>query len=386
MANSFVAGAKLRPDKTVASVREVRARVASALDRPAREITVKDVGRSPSCLTLRCTGFQGERRYFAKIFLTDQYPVARRFFTPWEEEVDSGWLPVRSTSEQIEAEWAMTQRVSAFAQGAAVPTPLGRSLGARTIVWEKAEGKRLDRIAAHSIWTDARGRIGALGAFQAGRWLRSLHAASALCVQFVNLAEGIQKFEGTLPKRKGADLQYCLAALRILKGLLSSLPSGGLELPVALNHGDFCPANVLWDEQTRQLAVVDYELACFQPVAYDLFSFISELRAQLLRPHISRALVQNWESAFWNGYGEVSPELRMAVDALAHSRIYYYSLARLLTRGRRRGWIRGAVATLYRLVLEPYVRAKRLEQAPWFRPGEFVHEAPRTASGATKSE
>ncbi len=368
-------------DTTVATVQEARARVASALGRSAREVTVKNVGRSPSCLTLRCTGLHRGRGYFAKIFLTDRYPVAQRFFVPWEEDnADSS--RVRSTSEQIEAEWTMTQRISAFARSAAVPVPLGKSLGARTIVWEKAEGERLDRIAAHSLWKDAKGLMSARGVFQAGKWLKSLHAASKLSPQFVNIAEGIEKFESTLFRREGANLQYCLAALRVLKSLLLNLPAGGLEVPVALNHGDFCPANILWDGQARQLAVVDFELAGFQPVAYDLFSFISDLRAQLLRPYVSAALVRNWESAFWNGYGETSPELRMAVDALAHSRIYYYNFARLLTRGRRRGWIKGAIATLYRLGLEPYVKTQRLEKIPYSRPGEFTDETARKVSAS----
>ena len=146
--------------------------------------------------------------------------------------------------------------------------------------------------------------------------------------------------------------------------------TGSFEVPVALTHGDFCLANLLWKATGKQLAVIDFELSGFRPVYYDLFALISDLRAMLLNPMIPKSVIQLWEESFWRGYGETSTEVTAFVKGLALARVFYYHFSRLLTRRERKGLIGGINAQLYRTFLEDRIITQRLDLPP-----DFVHSS-----------
>jgi phosphotransferase family enzyme len=373
------------PDIAVRETNEIRERVACALTAKCSSISVRRCDRSPSRLAVRCTGRAGEKRFFAKIFLTKLYPIPRRFPLPWED-AENALAESRSVSKQIEIEWEMTHKVRAFS-GGSVPAPLGRSREARTIVWEEASGIRMDRLATRPWRRSGERESAARGLYRAGQWLRSLHGSTLCSDETIDLNAGIRRLGAVLSICGGAERKYVSVAHCILQSLVDRLGASSVPVPVSLTHGDFCPANLLWDEEADSLAVVDFELADFRPASYDLFSVISHLRARLLNPLISERTIEEWESSFWRGYGEVSPELFLIVRSLALARIYYHHLPRLLTRGKRRGRIASFNALLYRAFFERILTARRfgfppelVSPYPWASQNSFRGSAPKVAN------
>ncbi|HET7212141.1 MAG TPA: hypothetical protein VFL79_01015, partial [Terriglobia bacterium] len=114
---------------------------------------------------------------FAKILLADPYPIPPRFRVPWESPLRST-MPVRPITEQINTEWEMTIQMLRLSGGHSVPVPLGRSLAARTIVWEEAGGTSLVRTLKWSRWRNSMAEAGANALLKAGGWLRTVHEAS----------------------------------------------------------------------------------------------------------------------------------------------------------------------------------------------------------------
>ena len=127
---------------------DVKGRVSCALGADPSEVAIANFGYSPSRNVARCTGHWKERRFFAKLFLADPHPVAARFSAPWEVP-RSKPEPTRAVEDQIETEWYMTHKMHQLSRGCCVPAPLGKSIQARTVVWEEAEGTPLMR-GSHS--------------------------------------------------------------------------------------------------------------------------------------------------------------------------------------------------------------------------------------------
>jgi hypothetical protein len=79
-----------------------------------------------------------------------------------------------------------------------------------------------------------------------------------------------------------------------------------------------------------------------------------------INPLIPQRVILGAERSFWDGYGSIPEEIPVLVGALASARIFYYSLPRLSSRRKRRGWLKGMTASLYQKFLENIVASRRL--------------------------
>lgn len=357
-------GMNIRTDMTLRGSNDVRERIACALCARTQSVTVERYGYNTSRLAVCCSGAWKGKRLFAKILLADPYPVPPRFRAPWEAPSRNS-VPVRAITEQIDAEWNMTLKMLRLSGGRSVPVPMGRSLSARTIVWEEAGGISLVRALKWSGWRSSMAKAGAEALLKAGNWLRGVHDASKEGMEVVAARDLIQTvIESSRQKQDDAG-HYESVASKILEGWLTKRAAGdSFKVPVALTHGDFCLSNLLWNTAERQLAVIDFELSGFRPTYYDLFALVADLRAMLLNPLIPKSVVHSWEESFWQGYGPTPTEVLEFVKALALARVFYYHFSRLLTRRERKGWIGGINAQLYRTFLEGRVITQRLDLPP----------------------
>ena len=255
----------------------------------------------------------------------------------------------------------MTRYVRSLTGSSRIPSPLGRSCDAKTIVWEEAEGERLDNLAKRSWLTGRTGESVGRALLHAGKWVRDLHDSSAHGTQVIEMRRAIQNLEMRMLGKEIAEQRYIESAIQILNHLIAVAGTSRFTMPVALAHGDFCPANLMWEKNSQSLTVVDFELSEVHPVCYDLFALVSDLRARLLVPLIPKATIRHWEESFWTGYGPVAIETRMLVDALALARIFYHHLPRLLTRRKRRGQVAGLAAFAYRTLAERLVITYRID-------------------------
>jgi len=355
-----------RTDTVLQGPSEIRERIACALCAKTRAVTIDRYGYNTSRLAMCCSGKWKGKRLFAKILLADPYPIPPRFRAPWESPSRSA-TPVRPITKQIETEWDMTIEMLRLAGGRSVPVPLGRSLAARTIVWEKADGACLVGTLKWSRWRSSMAKAGAEALLKAGSWLRSVHEASRQGTELIEAHDLIQTAIGLSRQNQRNGSHYENMAAKILEASLMEMGgTGNFEVPVALTHGDFCLSNLLWKPEGKQLAVIDFELSGSRPVYYDLFALSADLRAMLLNPMIPKSVIQLWEQSFWQGYGPTSTEVVTFVKALALARVFYYHFSRLLTRRERKGLIGGINAQLYRTFLERRVIAHRLDLAPDF--------------------
>ena len=356
----------IRTDTVLRGPDDIRDRIACALCARTQTITVDRYGYNTSRLAVCCLGKWKERRLFAKILLADPYPIPPRFRAPWESPVRSA-MPVRPITEQIDTEWDMTIEMLRLSGGHSVPVPLGRSLAARTIVWEEAGGTSLIRTLRWSRWRSVMAEAGAEALLKAGYWLRNVHEASRQGTEIIEAHDLIQTAIGLSRQNQRNGGHYENMAATILEASLKEIGgTGNFEVPVALTHGDFCLSNLLWKATGKQLAVIDFELSGSRPIYYDLFALIADLRAMLLNPMVPKSVIQMWEQSFWRGYGTTSAEVMAFVKALALARVFYHHFSRLLTRRKRKGLIGGINARLYRTFLERSVIAHRLDLAPDF--------------------
>lgn len=356
----YAARSEIRPDLILKGANDIRERIACALSVKTASISIERYGYSYSRLTARCVGESDGERFFAKILLANPYPIPQRFKTPWESR-PSATVPVRSLHEQIEAEWNLTLKMQGYSGGECVPAPLGRSVPARTIVWERADGSSLARALKASRWKLSMSEAGSRALFQTGVWLRSVHQASRHGTESINVRHLIRISNDSARQKDKSAEPYKRIASKILElALLEIGEARTFEVPVAFTHGDLCLTNLLWDSMERQLAVVDYELSGFRPICHDLFAIVANLRSALLNPLIPKSVILAWEKSFWLGYGPISSEVSVYVSALALARVFYYHLSRFHSKQRRKGWIAGIRAQAYRTVLEPAVIAKRL--------------------------
>lgn len=346
---------------------DVRERIACALCARTQSVVVERYGYNTSKLAVCCSGAWNGKRLFAKILLADPYPVPPRFRAPWEAPSRNS-VPVRAITEQIDAEWNMTLKMLRLSGGRSVPVPMGRSLSARTIVWEEAGGVPLVRALKWSGWRSSIAKAGAEALLKAGSWLRGVHDASHEGTEVVEARDLIQTvIESSRQKQDDAG-HYESVASKILEAWLTKRAVGdSFKVPVALTHGDFCLSNLLWNAPERQLAVIDFELSGFRPTYYDLFALVADLRAMLLNPLIPKSVIHSWENSFWEGYGSTPTDVLEFVKALALARVFYYHFSRLLTRRERKGLIGGINAQLYRTFLEGRVITQRLDL-----PGDFA--------------
>lgn len=358
----------IRSNTVLRGSKDIRDRIACALCARSSAITLERHKYNTSRLAMCCSGKWKGKRLFAKVLLADPYPIPPRFRTPWESSTRST-TPVRTVTEQIDTEWDMTIRMLRLSGGRSVPVPLGRSLAARTIVWEEAAGSSLVQTLKWSRWRSVMAEAGSEALLKAGGWLKSVHQASHQDMEIIKARDLIQTAIRLSRQNQRNGGHYENMAAQILESSLMKMGgANNFEVPVALTHGDFCLSNLLWNSRGKQLAVIDFELSGSRPIYYDLFALIADLRAMLLNPMVPKSVVQLWEKSFWQGYGAISAEIAAFVKALALARIFYFHFSRLLTRRERKGLIGGINAQLYRTFLERRIIAHRLDLAP-----DFVH-------------
>jgi aminoglycoside phosphotransferase (APT) family kinase protein len=198
---------------------------------------------------------------------------------------------------------------------------------------------------------------------QAGMWLRRVHDASDAGTEAVDMSVIISRASEFARENRPNISDYERAVPKVLEAAVSEIGSV-FHVPVAFTHGDFCLSNLISESANGRVAIIDFELCKVRPVYHDLFALLSELYSQFLNPLVPKSVIQSWEKAFWEGYGPASTEIKAFARALALARIFYHDLYRLLTRRKRKGWIAGLNAQLYRMLLEPIVLTRRLDLPP----------------------
>jgi phosphotransferase family enzyme len=351
--------AKLSKSAEVTSF--ARERVAATLGVSADCVDIgrwKFSGESPSLL--HCVAVSRNRRLFAKIFLVDPYPILPRILVPWDGNSSRSLEQYRPVDDQIDAEWSTTSELQVLADPSYIPIPVAKSQLHKTIVWEEVKGVRVDRLVERSRWLDPTGKNVATALSQAGNWLRKIHDNSQRGTESVTQAmicEAIHKLTDTKEK---SSSRYADIACRLIESALQAM--GGQEtmhLPIALCHGDFLPANLMWDDNRWQLSIFDFEHCGYRNIFHDLLAMIFSLRLKLLNPLIPKRVILSAEKFFWAGYGPVANNLSVLVGAVASSRIFYHSLPRLTTRRERRGTIAGINASVYKMLFEDFLISRR---------------------------
>jgi len=342
---------------------DARARVASALNTSTRLVSIESYRIGSSGWVLRCAGKADGARFFAKILLVDPFPVPPRFATPWEE-LESPETQERPVEEQIAAEWRMVREMRSLVGSDSIPSPLGYSLDDRTMVFEEVRGTRLDRLARWAWPLSRRMQSTETATFRAGVWLRALHESSPQACETIEFLEVMDALRGLIRKKELTGTLYAQWTWKVIESLGQRLsPRTTLHIPVALNHGDFSFPNLIWDPQQEHLWVVDFELSARKSILHDLGTMIFDLRKPLLYPQTAQSAVQACENSFWAGYGAVSEDLFVCVNALATARLFYYSFPRVATLPQRRGWKGWLKATLYKGLFERYTAARILQAA-----------------------
>lgn len=338
----------------------LRERIAAALSTSPESLRVERWNLSLRHRSARSWGTWAGQRFFAKTFIMEPYPVTPRPTIPGEGELHRG-PQLRPAEVQCENEWNMANKLRALAGPEFVPIPMERSKAAKTIVWQELRGVCLCELIERSLWEDRKGKTLAAALGQAGAWLRRLHDTSLQGSEPVDIGRMVEILPALMQKEGLYSPGYLQMARRLLEEARLRIGSADkLLLPVALNHGDFALANLVLDEKTNNLSIIDFEHAGPHSICHDLFTIIFDLRSRLLNPLIPRQVILGAEKSFWAGYGSVSDQILVLVGALASARIFYYSLPRLATRRKRRGWLAGTTASLYRAFLENSVASRRL--------------------------
>jgi hypothetical protein len=343
----------------------LRERIASALGASPAAIRIERVEtRKDVTPIVYVWGASQETAFFAKVFIAAEYPAAPRMETPWEL-YSHPKVSARPAEAQVAVEWKRANELRALGGATHIPVPLGKSDAMRTIVWERVDGVRVDRLVAGWSSRKDRERSATDALLQAGAWLRKIHDTSVQAEDSVDVAQVFDTLrEWTMRTRCSWDKDH-----RCALGLLSAAQetiggSGKILSPVTLTHGDFALPNMMWDDKRDRLVVLDFEHSDYRNSWHDLATLLSSLRGRLLNPFIPKRLISGIEEAFWTGYGAVSREARCIVESVALSRIFYYHLPRIETRRQRRGWLRGAVANFYLVSVKSRVLERRLGISP----------------------
>lgn len=337
---------------------DLRERIASALQARSTDVMVQRRRLSPGGRSIQCWGCCGERgsgrlkgvRFFAKVLLLDPYPIVFKLTAPWERGLGDD-PPIRPLDEQIDVEWNTTAQLRALV-GDSVPVPLGCSKAARTIVWQDAQAAWVIRTVKRSRWMDPKGSEGTAALFQAGAWLRRVHDTSSVGNETVNVSQAVRAIRGAVEKARQTGSPYGNSVIRVLDEAVART-DGKLAAPKALGHGDFTLANLMWDQRARRLFVIDYENFAYRSICYDLLTMVFDIRLQLLNPLVPQRAPVALETAFWDGYGPISDELRCFISTVASSQIFCDFLPRMSARRTRRGWLAGATTRVYKALFEP---------------------------------
>jgi len=307
-----------------------------------------------------CWGTAAGTRIFAKTFLADPYPVPPRFATP-REELAALEEPQRPVDEQVNTEWEMVQEMRSLVGTQNIPAPLGRSVEDRTLVFEWVKGLRMDS-CVNWTWLHRRKLKSVEAAMvQAGSWLRTVHDSSFQRYETIDVAKSVDALLALRCSKRVETARYARLALKVLEFTKQDLhPRIPVRVPVALNHGDFSLPNLIWDGDSAQLWVIDFELSGYRPILHDLCTLIATLRHRLLVPSTSPRVVRFLEEAFWKGYGPIAKDIGTIVNGFASAWLFYHVFPRLSTLRERRGWKGGLKAVLYKGLFQRFMMARIL--------------------------
>ena len=341
-------------------VEELQCRVAAAMNIAPEIVNIEGHRTGFPGFMLWCWGTAAGARLFAKIFLADPYPIPPRFATPWEE-LEGPENPQRAVEEQVNVEWNMIQEMRSVVGAQNIPAPLGHSVGDRTLVVEEVRGQRMDSFVNWGWPSRRKARSVEAAMLQAGSWLRTAHESSFQGYETVDITGAADALLALARRKKVEIAPYAGLALKVLESTRRNLnPRTSLRVPVALNHGDFSLPNMIWDDTSKQLWVIDFEHSSYRPILHDLCTLIATLRYRLLLPFTSPRVVGILEEAFWRGYGPTAKEIRTLVNGLSCAWLFYHIFPRLSTLRERRGWRGGLKAFLYKSLLQRFMMARIL--------------------------
>lgn len=341
----------LRSNTTLVDYDEMVKRIAITMGVRAADIGVKRWQTNERGSAIHCLGKSPDSSFFAKILPLEQFPRCEPVTLPSEVLFNREQI-TRTAKEQIETEWHMANRLRKV-KGTTVPKTVARSFPFNTIILETVAGEPLDRLIRQSRWRDPKGDIGAAALHQTGAWLRTAHDLffqRELTLDIGKLCTTLKRYAWKSPSRHFSCI--CTAAT-ILESAKKELGRNTVALPVSLTHGDPSLPNILWDRDSGQVAVVDFEHANYRVILHDLVALVYSIRVKLLNPVIPSGVVSRWEEAFWKGYGPLPLEIKIMVDRLASAWIFYWFLPILSVRARRRGLIRYLAVTVYQRCIIP---------------------------------
>lgn len=335
--------------------------VAAALDISPRHVEVHRYEWSPEKRSTRVWGNAVGGSFFAKTLITEPYQVTPRISVPWDDTSTN--VPIlRPIAEQIEVEWNTTHQLRRLLNVATLPQPLGRSISTKTIVWGDVHGASFNEFVKRPrLWGSVSPEL-AKGFSAAGSWLRCLHERSATGRSVVvDLGEIRQGLQARMRQSGLMSFPYAKRALQALESAIVEIGRTVFEAPAVLSHGDFMMTNLLWNAQSGQVFVVDFENFAPASVCQDLLSIIFDFRSQLLNPLIPRRLIMGLEKAFWEGYGPVAKEVRAFATGVASSRVFYYHLPRVLSTRKGQGGWGAAAASVYETFFQSSMLARCLQ-------------------------
>lgn len=207
-------------------------------------------------------------------------------------ERGSYFLRVNEGKSEADVAWEASL-VSALG-GHGLKTPMPRMCDGRSyLAWR-------DKLISVFDWVDGEHRlkITAPLAQKLGAQLGKLHAIGAKLslaprASIYDHAHLVQRYEGF----RGSSDPQLADAIRILGEELAATAAGTIDASRGIIHGDLFRDNVLWDEQNRLVALLDFEQASGGLFAYDLAVCINDWCWDTKpRLDLAKALLAGYES------------------------------------------------------------------------------------------
>jgi tRNA A-37 threonylcarbamoyl transferase component Bud32 len=299
---------------------------------------------------------------FAKVLLADRFPRLTPQFV-LASSADGEEYCNADEQVRLESESARHLRALAHASdGIRVPRVRATSETERVIVWDRVQGTTLEYLLKHGPRADRRDARGRHVGTLLGSFLRTVHehcAGGTTRIVVTDCTELLAQAEMTSPE----TVPVLAAAIDRLQRLIADGRDG--EMPLTLVHGDLSLSNIVWDENSRSLAVVDFEHSRRDLALFDLAAWIYGVRVCLFWPTISPSVVQEWESAFAKGYANSSDTAARAYrlsELIAIAWVFGYFLStRLPERELTATGLTRLLRICYRLFVKRHVLASRMD-------------------------
>ena len=146
---------------------------------------------------------------------------------------------------------------------------------------------------------------------QAGELLRRLHNAAPPVPGCPGLRQGVQRVDEHLSR---ASALLTPPEIALVRRCAAELPALAPELPAVPAHGDAQLRNWLWNQATRQLAMIDFERAETGPAVRDLVRL--EYGPWDQRPDLRASFLDGYGRALAHAEEQALPRLA-ALDALS---------------------------------------------------------------------